>query len=866
MSDSSVSSFFNRHNIKFLPINLKLNNGRNMAYLDNKMLTYTSFCNRNLEECQHIYTNPKYKDYEYIASDTYDIQRIDIDDVELFEKYCPVDILERLKSGPYYLSRNKRLPHYIVKLEGFTKCNTQVKAFEKTEDNKNIVICDMLNGQYAWLRRNEEVINFDSDIVNLTYTQLNELINISNIKNKEFQLLNKSKINQEKEEDKLKKLEEQAEMKLRRSQEKEIAKLQKLEEQAEMKLLAIKEKAEMKFLAIKEKEANLNLLKNLKITEEQKMKYVLDSLSLARSDTYADWIIVGMILYNKFNGNDRGFKLYDYFSKKSDKYNLDSVTQKWSTYKFSVDGLSEKTLYQMAIDDNFNNNYTNYLLYSDLIRIQVNDTFMGEYFHKIYKNTLICSRLGSQPVWHHYQKAIGLWTTETSNDYVIGLLKQSKIKLNKLINDSKYNLYDTDQFDHNIVDKLIERAEEFYGTFLEARTLKSAFSISTGLFYDKTFESKLNSKIDLFSFGKDVYDLKNLCWRETRADDLISIKSGFTKEEILNCDTTKAKDLFMDIFSVDEQYEYIMNVFSSCLYGSNILEQFYIFSGTGANGKSLVDCYLKRCFGEYYGILPIDYLTNRQNGTSNQASPVLANLRYSRITVSSEPEEGSKIQNSTIKILTGGDGLTCRQLYGNPFQFVPQFKPFILCNLSFSFQDSSDDSIQRRCVFNKFTNSYVFNPNTKLKHEKKIDLNLKNQDNVELISKGLMKLLLEFWENKYKDNRENHEIPQPAILQEWKEEFMDNSNIVKQFVDEKLQICEEESFIQFKDLYMEYKEFCKQNNEHYNVNKSAIMARFLKLLPTFKSRHLVVDDNGKRKEYRNTFLNIKHVEDNNCMF
>lgn len=825
-----AEKFFDEHKIKYVPVDLKPINNKNMVFIGNKTFTYTTFPTMDIETCKHTYINPKYKDYKFMASDTYEIQRIDIDNVELFEKYCPPDILKKLKAGPHYLSRNKRLPHYIVKVKGLKKCNTQVKAFEKTEDNKNHVICDILNGQYAWLRRDEKVINATNEIVELTYDDLLPLIDCYKIKANE---------------EKIKQKEQQKELKNQQKEQQKELKIQQKEQEKEKKN--------------KEKK----MLSDIKITKEDECKYLLSCLNSHRCDTYDDWITIGMILNNIFDGNETGFKLFDEFSKKYDKYDSNEVLSKWKSFKTGKDCYTIKKLYEYAIEDNYNDNYSHFSIYKDLINIQISDDDIGVYFHNLYKNILVCSKLGSQCIWHHYIKSVGLWTTETSHEYVIGLLKTCKSKVSSLISSSK-KLLSNDNYDREIIEKLRNRAIDFYTCFKNKRAVYDAYKLTYELFYDKDFESKLNSKRELISFGEYVYDLNNLIWRKTEASDYISVKSGFTKDEILEADTKLAKKILKDIFSIPEQYEYTMKVFSNCLFGANRAEKFYVFSGTGANGKTLVDSYLKKAFGEYYATLPIEYLI-KPRGQADQASPTLANLRYARITVSSEPPEGAKIQNSIIKLLTGGDTVQARRLYGNPFEFVPQFTPFILCNLSFYLQDSSDDAMDRRCVFNKFCNKYVNKP--KLKHEKKIDLSLKDPKKIEEISKGLMSILIKTWEERYKDDKNNHYIKEPKILKKWKQEFMESSDVVHQFFEEKIEIVEDNDkndipFLQFIDLYKAYRQYCKDNGETITVNKNILLPRFVKESPRFEPRYIPKTEKGtKRKEYKNSFLHIKFRDD-----
>jgi putative DNA primase/helicase len=58
----------------------------------------------------------------------------------------------------------------------------------------------------------------------------------------------------------------------------------------------------------------------------------------------------------------------------------------------------------------------------------------------------------------------------------------------------------------------------------------------------------------------------------------------------------------------------------------------------------------------------------------------LAYLVGKRLVVASEGEQGQRLAESKIKLMTGGDRLSCRALYQNLFEFEPQFKLWVATN------------------------------------------------------------------------------------------------------------------------------------------------------------------------------------------
>ncbi|MFD6363495.1 phage/plasmid primase, P4 family [Streptomyces roseolus] len=112
------------------------------------------------------------------------------------------------------------------------------------------------------------------------------------------------------------------------------------------------------------------------------------------------------------------------------------------------------------------------------------------------------------------------------------------------------------------------------------------------------------------------------------------------------------------------------------LYGYGITghtsEQCFVFMhGQGANGKSALQDATSHVFK---GITKsTEFSTFEQRVSVGQASPELAELRAARLVTASETEKYSRIAEALVKQLTGGDPVTARRLYGNPFTYVPSF-------------------------------------------------------------------------------------------------------------------------------------------------------------------------------------------------
>ena len=100
--------------------------------------------------------------------------------------------------------------------------------------------------------------------------------------------------------------------------------------------------------------------------------------------------------------------------------------------------------------------------------------------------------------------------------------------------------------------------------------------------------------------------------------------------------------------------------------------------GTGANGKSTMLEALRFLFGDYGQNTPITALMRKSDGAS--PTPDLARLKGARFVTAVESEENQHLSESNVKALTGGDTITARNLFSEPFEFKPELKLWIATN------------------------------------------------------------------------------------------------------------------------------------------------------------------------------------------
>lgn len=106
---------------------------------------------------------------------------------------------------------------------------------------------------------------------------------------------------------------------------------------------------------------------------------------------------------------------------------------------------------------------------------------------------------------------------------------------------------------------------------------------------------------------------------------------------------------------------------------------FFLY-GTGKNGKSTFTETLRRLFNDYAQRTDIEAMLQSYAGRGAAASPYIANLAGARFVLASEMPEGRRLNEALVKDLTGGDSITARHLFGNPFTFAPTHKLWVFGN------------------------------------------------------------------------------------------------------------------------------------------------------------------------------------------
>jgi putative DNA primase/helicase len=166
--------------------------------------------------------------------------------------------------------------------------------------------------------------------------------------------------------------------------------------------------------------------------------------------------------------------------------------------------------------------------------------------------------------------------------------------------------------------------------------------------------------------------------------------------------TCPAWDRFLgSIFTGDEELiGFIRRLLGYCLTGDTREHVLAVFYGHGGNGKStFVEVSMGTLGPDYAGKVDQDLLLAKR-GESHPTGK--ADLRGKRLMVANETADGRRLDEATVKELTGGDTVKARFMKQDFFQFAPTHKLVICSNYKPAVR-GTDAGIWRRIRLVPFT-------------------------------------------------------------------------------------------------------------------------------------------------------------------
>jgi P4 family phage/plasmid primase-like protien len=450
------------------------------------------------------------------------------------------------------------------------------------------------------------------------------------------------------------------------------------------------------------------------------------SLSKYRAEDRKDWLTVGMALYNE--GED--VEVWDEFSRQSGKYRWGECQRLWRGFRRGG-GLTQRTLWKMLKEDN-----PDVFKAMNAQRRDLQKAFEIVAHVPYAEHFVKCC-----PEDYLYDVGSGWWFLQPNKTWANS---GTKFPPGLTITISRTLYAELEEYRQGLRHIMLQKGEDLNpnsfeamrmknaldGTksVLQAGFLKSVAEVCQGLYAEQTarrldiagkamVKDMMDANPMIFAFKDAVYDFTLVDGvavgkRPIEATDYIVTTCGYnfpTRNPVVRREMEKyLKDIWSKQTTVEdgeevtygddgETYEYVMKVFSTTLCGTRWAEAFYILTGKGRNGKGLLFELLQAVMGDYYYPLPIQVLTTKIENP-RAPNPDFANLVGKRMVCCTEPEPTERLQEGTIKEMTGGDKLSGRALYGAPVKFKPQLGLFLQCNTVPTFNSISKAGVLRNVV------------------------------------------------------------------------------------------------------------------------------------------------------------------------
>ncbi len=201
-------------------------------------------------------------------------------------------------------------------------------------------------------------------------------------------------------------------------------------------------------------------------------------------------------------------------------------------------------------------------------------------------------------------------------------------------------------------------------------------------------------------------------WLLNTPGGVIDLRTGRTRPHLRQDRMTKIttasakgdcpiwKTFLADITRNDpELIRYLQKMAGYCLTGSTQEHAIFFLYGTGANGKSVFLNVLSTILGEYAANAPMDTFMETK---SDRHPTDLAGLRGARLVSATETEQGRRLHESKLKMVTGSDPITARLMRQDFFTFLAQFKLLIAGNHKPCIRNV-DEAMKRRLHLIPFT-------------------------------------------------------------------------------------------------------------------------------------------------------------------
>ena len=347
-------------------------------------------------------------------------------------------------------------------------------------------------------------------------------------------------------------------------------------------------------------------------------------------------------------------------------------------------------------------------------------------------------------------------------------------------------------------------------------------------FEDERFAKKLDSYDNLIGVGNGILDLKKIKLLTGWHGKEISRKTEI-KYVTLNPYDEKVKEFIISLRNIfpnneSDSFEFIMSYLASSLKGGFRKPKILILTGAGANGKSTLLEFHRLALGEYARKIPTQLLTGKNNNPEG-ATPQLACLLGMRFAYCSETNQNECANMAKIKEIVGGEVVSVRKLYSEPFLLKPEATIALATNNLLDIVDS-DWGTWRRILLCMMRITFVNKPDPNKKNERKAN-DIDNKKNDPKYLQIYLSLIVYFYARIQKIYGGDYmKIPHPHI-ENYTKKYQHSQNKVEKFIYENCTINKNNVLLLKNVINNIYKNWYKMNYNIELINNESIKKSFI---------------------------------------
>jgi putative DNA primase/helicase len=327
----------------------------------------------------------------------------------------------------------------------------------------------------------------------------------------------------------------------------------------------------------------------------------------------------------------------------------------------------------------------------------------------------------------------------------------------------------------------------------------------------------------LLNVQNGVIDLRTQTFRERTKADMCMRQSPVIYDPKARCPLWESA-MWKWMCGDRELVNYLQAALGVTLTSDTSLQSFFFLEGGGENGKdTFLSTIQKSVLGDDGGYckgVNVMTLMETKWGHSEHRNDLAALAGATRMVTAAETMDGHYWDEATIKDMTGGmTSITCREIHGKPFSFLPQFKLWVMSNYAPVIK-GTDWAIWRRVKRIPWNYDFSLHP-----EEKDPDFPAKLRAEAPGILNWMLAGLRHYLENGKK-------LPECKSVVNATSQYRMDMDIIGRFVKESLEFKPTATAFQ-KKIYSAYKRWCEQNDE-LPVKARRFFTDFRKRFPNLK--------------------------------